>query len=88
MSKNIHLIICGPPTFQYQSPYITFVLSLVISDAFASFLLGFQLLTGSYLPVVHGVQVNTCLLLAAEALKLTGILVTVLHLLVMGQFYS
>ena len=66
-------------------PYITFVLSLVISDAFASFLLGFQLLAGAYLPAVHGVEINECLLLAAEALKLTGILVTVLHLLVMGK---
>ncbi len=35
-------------------PYVTFILSLVVSDAFASFLLGFQLLFGSYLPVVKG----------------------------------
>ena len=86
-------------------PYVTFILSLVVSDAFASFLLGFQLLFGSYLPVVKGQLVLTatktrhfdlsesffppikpvgvCVMLGAELLKLTGILVTVLHLLTM-----
>ena len=53
-------------------PYITFVLSLVFSDAFASLLLGAQLLCSSYLPAVHGVFINVCFLLACEALKLTG----------------
>ncbi len=68
---------------QVTRPYITFIFSLVISDAFASFLLGFQLLTGSYLPLVAGIAVNNCLLLGAEGLKLVGIIVTVFHLLVM-----
>ena len=77
--KNISL--------QVTRPYIAFILSLVISDAFASFLLGFQLLTGSYLPVVYGVQVNVCFLLMAEALKLAGIVITVLHLFVMVSIH-
>jgi len=46
------------PFFKVTRPYLIFILSLVISDAFASFLLGFQLTTGSYLPVVHGIQVS------------------------------
>ncbi len=68
-------------------PYIAFILSLVISDAFASFLLGFQLLFGSYLPVVHNVSIDVCFLLAAEALKLAGIIITVFHLLIMVSIH-
>ena len=68
-------------------PYIAFILSLVISDAFASFLLGFQLMAGSYLPVVYRIQINVCFLLMAEALKLAGIVITVLHLFVMVSIH-
>ena len=72
---------------QVTRPYIAFILSLVISDAFAAFLLGFQLLCGSYLYVVQGILINVCILLASEALKLVGIIVTVLHLLIMVSIH-
>jgi predicted exporter len=73
--------------FQVTKPYVTFILSLLISDAFASLLLGIQLLFGSYLPVVHGIEVSGCLIFVAEALKLAGIIVTVFHLLVMVMIH-
>ncbi|TRY70150.1 hypothetical protein TCAL_11423 [Tigriopus californicus] len=85
------IVILAIPMISHVSrmtkPYLIFVLSLVISDAFASLLLGFQLLMGSYLPIVHGTYWNTCLLLISEGLKLAGVIVTVFHLLVMVMIH-
>ena len=64
-------------------PYVTFIFSLLISDTFASLLLGLLLLFGSYLPVVGGISITGCVILIAEALKLAGVIVTVFHLLLM-----
>lgn len=50
-------------------------------------MLGFQLIAGSYLPVVFGFKPNICLLLAAEALKSIVIVITVFHLLVMVSLH-
>ena len=62
---------------------MTFILSLLISDALASLLLGVQLLFGAYLPVVQEIYITGCVILVSEAFKLAIIVVTVLHLLVM-----
>ena len=72
---------------QVTRPYVTFILSLLISDAFASLLLGIQLLFGSYLPVVHEIFLGGCLMMIAEALRLAGVLATVFHLLVMVSIH-
>ena len=68
-------------------PYVTFILSLLVSDALASFLLGIQLLFASYLPVVHDINLGGCLMMAAEALRLAGVLATVFHLLIMVSIH-
>eukprot|EP00094_Tigriopus_californicus_P002916 TCALIF_02812-PA protein Name:"Protein of unknown function" AED:0.19 eAED:0.19 QI:0/0.5/0/0.66/0.5/0.66/3/0/381 len=68
-------------------PYMTFVFSLVVSDAFSSFLLAFQLLFASYLPIVHKITLSDCFLLLFEVLKMSGIVVTVWHLLIMVSIH-
>ena len=70
-------------TFQVTKPYVTFILSLLISDSFTALLLGIQLLFGAYLPVVHKIHLHGCIMTVSEAFKLAGVLVTVYHLLVM-----
>lgn len=69
--------------FQVTKPYVTFILSLLISDSFTALLLGIQLLFGAYLPVVHKIHLHGCIMTVSEAFKLAGVLVTVYHLLVM-----
>ena len=68
-------------------PYITFILSLLISDSLTSLLLGMQLLLGAYLPVVHDVAIweygYGCIMLVCEAFKYAVFIVTVYHLLSM-----
>ena len=59
----------------------------MVSDTIASFLLGIQLLFGSYLPVVHGIQLHGCIMIVSEAFKLAGIIVTVYHLLIMVMMH-
>ena len=73
--------------FQVTRPYVTFILSLLISDAFASLLLGIQLLFGSYLPVVHDIILGGCLMMISEALRLAGVLITVFHLFIMVSIH-
>lgn len=74
-------------TYQVTRPYVTFILSLLISDTFASLLLGIQLLYGSYLPMVHGIEIKGCVILVTEAFKLAGLIVTVFHLLLMVMIH-
>ena len=66
---------------------MTFILSLLISDAFASLLLGSQLLFGAYLPEVFDYLISPCFLLLSEAFKLAGVVVTVFHLLLMVMMH-
>ena len=68
--------------------YLYLITSLVSSDTITSLFMATQLLCGSYLPVVKGVSPPSCLLLVLECLRLSLILTTVLHLLLMVSLHT
>lgn len=68
--------------------YLYLITSLVSSDTITSLFMATQLLCGSYLPVVRGVSPPSCLLLMLECLRLSLILTTVLHLLLMVTLHT
>ncbi|XP_064457107.1 adrenocorticotropic hormone receptor-like [Ornithodoros turicata] len=68
------------------SPTLCFSLSLTFADAYSSLLLGTGLFVNSYLPS-HGVSLGPkedCFRLGLEAFRLSGLLVSALHLLALA----
>ncbi|XP_049827810.1 uncharacterized protein LOC126267042 isoform X2 [Schistocerca gregaria] len=66
------------------SPTLRISLSLAAADAFASTMFAAGLLLNSLLKAAAHQQVNECLLLTVEALRLSGIIATVAHLLALA----
>ena len=81
-------MICSKYLMRSPDVYIYLITSLVSSDTITSVFMGLQLLCGSYLPVVKGVSPPSCLLLVVECLRLSLILTTVLHLLLMVSLHT
>ena len=81
-------MMCSKYLLRGSDVYICLIMSLVSSDAMSSLFMATQLLCGSYLPVVKEVSPPSCLLMVLEAMRLSIILTTVLHLLLMVTLHT
>ena len=69
------------------SPTLYLSISLAMSDAYASLVLGVGFVVNSLLPIVYGINLglyNDCYALILEAFRLAGVVVAVLHLLALA----
>ena len=81
-------MVCSQYLMRGSDVYICLITSLVSSDALSSLFMGTQLLCGSYLPVVKEVLPPSCLLIVMEGMRLSIILTTVLHLVLMVTLHT
>ena len=81
-------MLCSQYLMRGSDVYICLITSLVSSDALSSLFMGTQLLCGSYLPVVKEVAPPSCLLMVMEGMRLSIILTTVLHLVLMVTLHT
>ena len=68
--------------------YLLLITSLVASDTITSVLLGGGIFCGSYLPIVFDIILPMCVMLAIECVRLSIVLTTVLHLLLMVLLHT
>ena len=81
-------MICSKYLLRGSDVYICLITSLVCSDAISSLFMATQLLCGSYLPVVKEITPPGCLLMVMEAMRLSIIMTTVLHLVLMVTLHT
>ena len=81
-------MLCSQYLMRGSDVYICLITSLVSSDALSSLFMGTQLLCGSYLPVVKEITPPSCLLMVMEGMRLSIILTTVLHLVLMVTLHT
>ena len=81
-------MVCSQYLMRGSDVYICLITSLVSSDALSSLLMATQLLCGSYLPVVKEITPPSCLLMVMEGMRLSIILTTVLHLVLMVTLHT
>lgn len=82
---NLSILIAVRWVRRSLSPTLCFSVSLAVSDAYASLVLGVGLLLNSLLPIGFNIHLGTyCTILVLEGFRLGGVIVSILHLLMLA----